>query len=69
VRGVAYVDDPLPNIVHIAIWMPAYIVWLYYASLYTCGFWEKVSCLVCRLSRVAGHGTHTRDGALHLELV
>ena len=24
-----YVDDPLPNIVHIAIWVPACIVWLY----------------------------------------
>ena len=24
-----YVDDPLPNIVYIAIWMPACIVWLY----------------------------------------
>ena len=27
-----YVDDPLPNIVHMAILMPACIVWLYYAS-------------------------------------
>ena len=30
----AYVDDPLPKIVHIAVWVPACIVWLYsnYAS-------------------------------------
>jgi hypothetical protein len=28
----AYLDDPLPNIVYIAIWMPACIVWFYYAS-------------------------------------
>ena len=27
-----YVDDPLPNIVYMAIRMPACIVWLYYAS-------------------------------------
>ena len=27
-----YVDDPLPNIVYMAIWMPACVVWLYYAS-------------------------------------
>ena len=27
-----YVDDPLPNNLYIAIWMPACIVWLYYAS-------------------------------------
>ena len=26
-----YVDDPLPNIVHMAILIPACIVWLYYA--------------------------------------
>ena len=26
-----YVDDPLPNIVHIAVLVPACIVWLYYA--------------------------------------
>ena len=25
-----YVDDPLTNIVYIAIWMPACIAWLYY---------------------------------------
>ena len=30
-----YVDDPLPNIVYIAIWMPACIIWLYYASCST----------------------------------
>ena len=30
--GAAYVDDPLPKIVHIAVWVPACIVWLYYAS-------------------------------------
>ena len=29
-----YVDDPLPNIVYMAIWMPACIVWLYYATIY-----------------------------------
>ena len=28
----AYVDDPLPNIVHIAVWVSACILWLYYAS-------------------------------------
>ena len=27
-----YVDDPLPNIVYMAILMPACIVWLFYAS-------------------------------------
>ena len=27
-----YVDDPIPNIVPIAVWVPACIVWLYYAS-------------------------------------
>ncbi len=27
----AYFDDPLPNIVYIAVWMPACIVWFYYA--------------------------------------
>ena len=32
---VAYVDDPLPNIVHIAVWVPACIIWLYYASSLT----------------------------------
>ena len=26
-----YVDDPLPNIVHMAILIPACVVWLYYA--------------------------------------
>ena len=30
-----YIDDPLPNIVNNAIWMPACIVWLYYASSLT----------------------------------
>ena len=29
-RCAGYVDDPLPNIVYLAIWMPACIVWLYY---------------------------------------
>ena len=31
-RRTGYVDDPLLNIVYVAIWMPACIVWLYYAS-------------------------------------
>ena len=29
-----YVDNPLPNIVYIALWMPACIVWLYYYVMY-----------------------------------
>ena len=35
-----YVDDPLPNIVHMAILMPACIVWLYYASSSTVWFFS-----------------------------
>ena len=31
-----YVDDPLPNIVHMAILMPACIVWLYYGIQLDC---------------------------------
>ena len=43
-----YVDDPLPNIVYMAIWMPACIVWLYYASSSTVWwFSDHFFCLVC----------------------
>ena len=43
-----YVDDPLPNIVYMAIWMPACIVWLYYASSSTVRwFSDHFFCLVC----------------------
>ena len=43
-----YVDDPLPNIVYMAIWMPACIVWLYYASSSTLVvFGPFFFCLVC----------------------
>ena len=43
-----YVDDPLPNIVHIAVRVPACIVWLYYASSSTVWwFSDHFFCLVC----------------------
>ena len=44
-----YVDDSLPNIVYIAIWMPACIVWLYYASSSTVWWFSDhfFFCLVC----------------------
>ena len=44
-----YVDDPLPNIVYMAIRMPACIVWLYYASSSTVWWFldHFFSCLVC----------------------
>ena len=32
---MGYVDDPLPNIVYIAFWIPACVGWLYYASTST----------------------------------
>ena len=37
--SAGYVDDPLPNM-HIAIWVPACIVWLYYARL--CGGFRTI---------------------------
>ena len=44
----AYVDDPLPNTVHIAVWVPACIVWLYYASSSTVWWFSNhFFCLVC----------------------
>ena len=45
-----YVDDPLPNIVYMAIWVPAYIVWLCYASSSTVWWFPDnffYFCLVC----------------------
>ena len=33
--GTRYVNDPLPNKLYIAAWMPTCIVWLYYAHTYT----------------------------------
>ena len=34
--GMQYVvDDPFPNIMYVAIWMPASFVWLYYAIFST----------------------------------
>ena len=44
-----YVDDPLPNIVYMAIRMPACIVWLYYASSSTVWWFSDhfFFCLVC----------------------
>ena len=45
-RHVVYIEDPIPNIVYIAIWMPACIVWLYYASSSTMWrFLEHFFCL------------------------
>ena len=42
--------DPLPNAVHIAIWMPACIVWLYYVSSSTMRWFRTIFfCLVCGL--------------------
>ena len=47
--GAGYVDDPLPDIVHIAVWVPACIVWLYYAPSLTVWWFSNhfFSCLVC----------------------
>ena len=43
-----YVDDPLPNIVHTAVWVPACIIWLYYASSSTVWSFRTIFfCLVC----------------------
>ena len=44
-----YVDDPLPNIVYMGIWMPACIVWLYYASSSIMWWFSDhlFFCLVC----------------------
>ena len=43
-----YVDDPLPNIVHMAVLIPACIVWLYYASSSTMWWFSDLFfCLVC----------------------
>ena len=44
-----YVDDPLPNIVYMAIWILACIVGLYYASSSTVWWFldNFFSCLVC----------------------
>ena len=48
ITGAGYVDDPLPNTVYMAIWMPACIVWLYYASGLTVRwFSDHFFCLVC----------------------
>ena len=45
-----YVDDPLPNIMHVAILMPDCIVWLYYASSSTMWWFSDLFfCLVCGL--------------------
>ena len=47
-RRAGYVNDPLPNIVHIAVWVPACIVWLYSASSSTVWwFSDHFFCLVC----------------------
>ncbi len=54
-RRAAYVDDPLPNIVDIAVWMPACIVWCYYAPSSTV-WWlipDHFFCLVCGLLEVS----------------
>ena len=42
-----YVDDPLPNIVYMAIWMPACIVW--HPAQLCGGFHAIFFCLVCGL--------------------
>ena len=48
----AYVDDPLPNIVYMAILMHACIVWLFHACMHPaqlCGGFRTIFffCLVC----------------------
>ena len=43
---VAYIDDPLPNIVYIAVWMPACIVWFYYKKKYCHGYEVLVTTYV-----------------------
>ena len=43
-----YVDDPVPNIAYMGIWMPTCIVWLYYASSSIIWFSDHLFfCLVC----------------------
>ena len=46
-----YVDDPLPNIVYIAIWMPACMHALYGSTMHParlCGGFRTIFfCLVC----------------------
>ena len=59
-----YVDDPLPNIVYKAIWMPTCIVWLYYASSsIVWWFSNHFSCLVCGPLVTHGKKYHCRSAA------
>ena len=68
-----YVDDPLPNIVYMAIWMPACIVWLYYAPSSTVWWFSDLFfCLVCgpleiREKKGCVYSPGTGTGNLHFE--
>ena len=58
-----YVDDPLPNIVYIALWMPA---WLYYEHFVALLCIPLALCGVsdCFILLISGHLTFNQSDAL-----